>query len=176
MFAEPPKSFPVAHGSAESRTAPYLRAMSSADLRLVPSASTNVVGRVMNWSVSFEAIQMKRGESSVVCGIFPALAKCQRRTESAVAQPTHEPVDFWSLIFHQSARRSLVEGMRGAVAIMSASCAVRNVQSSSVSGDGTTFRIRFGWRFLDARLRGLGFGFGACLRPAMGYLLRACWD
>ena len=48
MFAEPPKSLPVAHGSAESRTAPYLRAMSSADFRLVPSASTNVVGLVMN--------------------------------------------------------------------------------------------------------------------------------
>ena len=110
--------------------------MSSADFRLVPSASTNVVGRVVNWSVSFEAIQMKRGESIVVCGSLPALTKCQRRTESAVAQPTHEPVDFWSLIFHQSARRSLVEGTRGAVAIMSASCAFRNVQSSSLRATG----------------------------------------
>jgi hypothetical protein len=54
---------------------------------------------------------------------------------------------------------------------MSASCAFRNVQSSSLAGDGMTFRIRFGWRFLDARLRGFGFGFGACRRPAMGYLL-----
>ena len=50
---------------------------------------------------------------------------------------------------------------------MSASCAFRNVQSSCVLGDGTTFRIRFGWRFLDARLRGVRFGFGACLGLAM---------
>src|SRR5687768_10061283 len=118
--------------------------MSSADFRLVPSASTKVVGRDVNWSVSFDAIQMKRGERSVDCGSLPDLTKCQRRTESAVAQPTQEPVDLWSLILHQSARRSLVEGTRGAVAIMSASCAFRNVQSSSLSGDGMTFRIRFG--------------------------------
>ena len=44
---------------------------------------------------------MKRTESSVGW-MRPALTKCQRSSESAVAQPTHEPVLPWSPIFHQS--------------------------------------------------------------------------
>ena len=47
-----------------SRTTPNLRATSSAVFRLVPSVSMNVVGRVMNGSVSFAAIHMNLGERS----------------------------------------------------------------------------------------------------------------
>ena len=103
-------------GQERERRVPHgaeLRAMSSADLRLVPSVSIKVVGRVMNWSVSFEAIQMKRGESLASCVIRPALTKCQRSRESAVAQPTQDPVVPWSPTFHQVARRSFGTGRRG---------------------------------------------------------------
>ena len=151
------------NGSTESRTTPNLRAMSSAALRLVPSASMNVVGRVMNGSVSFEAIQTKRGESTSVSAIRPFLTKCQRSTESAVAQPTQEPVEPWSATFHQAERRSFEAGIGGAAITMSASWAVSKVQSSSVFGEGLTLRIRFGCRLRDAFrrvvLRGLATGY-----------------
>ena len=52
-----------------------------------------VVGRVTNGSVSFEAIHMKRGERSWLVVSLPDLTKCQRSSESALAHPTHEPVD-----------------------------------------------------------------------------------
>ena len=78
----------------------------------------------MYWSVSLDAIQMKRGESSSVFLMRPAWTKCQRRSPSAVPHPTHEPVDPWSLIFHHAARRSLLGGIVGAVAT-AASCARR---------------------------------------------------
>ena len=136
--------------------------MSSADLRLVPSVSMKVVGLVMNGSVSFEAIQTNRGESRVVWGMRPFLTKCQRRTESAQAQPTQEPVEPWSATFHQVARRSFDAGIDGAAMTMSASAAVSNVQSSSCFGEGFAFRIRFGCRLRAAfRLvvfRGLATG------------------
>ena len=67
----------------------------------------NVVGELENSSVSFEAIQMKRLDTVSVCLIRPDLTKCQRSSASAVAQPTHEPVEPWSPIFHQVSRRSL---------------------------------------------------------------------
>jgi len=70
-----------------------LRATSSAVFRLVPSVSMKVVGRVTNGSVSFEAIHMKRGERSWLVVSLPDLTKCQRSSESALAHPTHEPVD-----------------------------------------------------------------------------------
>ena len=76
-----------------SLTAPNLRETSSAALRLVPSASTNVVGRELNSSVSLAAIHWKRGEISSLCPIRFVLTKCQRSTPSALAQPTHEPVE-----------------------------------------------------------------------------------
>ena len=85
-------------------------------MRLVPSLSMNVVGWVMYWSVSFDAIQMKRGESSSVFLMRPACTKCQRSSPSAVPHPTHDPVDPWSLIFHHVARRSLLGGIVGALA------------------------------------------------------------
>ena len=62
-------------------------------MRLVPSASMKVVGWVTIWSVSFDAIQMKRGDRSSVFLIRPAFTKCQRRSPSAVPHPTHDPVD-----------------------------------------------------------------------------------
>ena len=80
------------NGSTCSRTAPYFRDTSSAALRLVPATSMKVVGAEKNWSVSFEAIQVKRGASFSLCLSRPALTKCQRSTASAVAQPTQEPL------------------------------------------------------------------------------------
>ena len=50
-------------GSSVSGTAPYFRKMSTAALRLVPAPSIIVSGALTNWSVSFEAIQVKRGDS-----------------------------------------------------------------------------------------------------------------
>src|SRR6188474_170806 len=70
-----------------------------------------VVGRVTNGSVSFEAIHMKRGERSWLVVSLPDLTKCQRSSESALAQPTQEPVDPWSLMVHQVVRRSLDVGI-----------------------------------------------------------------
>jgi hypothetical protein len=85
-------------------------------LRLVPSVSMKVVGRLMNWSVSLEAIHTKRGDRRSRFSMLPALTKCQRRTESAVAQPTQDPVDPWSPIRHHDSRRSLEAGIAGAAA------------------------------------------------------------
>jgi hypothetical protein len=70
----------------------------------------------MYWSVSLDAIQMKRGDSSSSFLIRPAFTKCQRRSPSAVPHPTHDPVDPWSLIVHHAARRSLLGGIAGALA------------------------------------------------------------
>jgi len=121
-----------------------------------------VVGRVMSWSVSFEAIQTKRGESGSVLEIRPALTKCQRSTESALAQPTQDPVEPWSATFHQVERRSFEAGIAGAAATMLASSAVWNVQSSADLGEGLQFRMRFGCRlaagFRFAGFRGLATG------------------
>ena len=160
----PGYSDPDLNGRTASRTAPNLRATSSADFRLVPSVSMNVVGWVMYWSVSLEAIQMKRGASSSSRLRRPALTKCQRSRPSAVAQPTHEPVASWSLIFHHVARRSLAVGIAGAAATMSASTAWSKVQSSSAFGEGLTLRMRFGCLVVRRRVvRRLGAGMAANL-------------
>jgi hypothetical protein len=66
--------------------------MSSAPFRLVPSASMNVVGCETNSSVSLDAIQMNRTDSSDLFGSRLSCTKCHRRSESAVAHPTQEPV------------------------------------------------------------------------------------
>ena len=62
-------------GSKVSGTTPYLRQMSMAALRVVPAASMKVSGRLTNASVSFEAIQVKRGDSSSVLVSFPAATR-----------------------------------------------------------------------------------------------------
>src|SRR5262245_45130594 len=114
----------------------------------------NVVGRVTNGSVSFEAIHMKRGERSWLVVSLPALTKCQRSSESALAQPTQDPVEPWSLIVHQVARKSFDVGtVAVAAAATSARAASSKVQSSSVLGDGLQLRIRFCRRGLDVRRR-----------------------
>src|SRR5262245_17423766 len=104
----------------------------------------NVVGRWIDWSVSFEAIQTNRGDSSWLVARRPALTKCHRSMESAVAQPTQDPVVPWSLIAHQPARRSFEVGIAAGAgaATMFASAACSNVQSSSVFGDLLTLRMR----------------------------------
>src|SRR4051794_3404470 len=124
-----------------------------------------VVGSVMNASVSLADIQMKRGDSSSGLPTRPALTKCQRSTPSAVAQPTHDPVAPWSLIFHQAARRSLLAGIAGAAATMSAAAACSNVQSSSTFGDGLQLRIRLTRRVVARRVVALRFGAGMALPP-----------
>ena len=53
----------------------------------------NDVGWLVYVSVSLDAIQMKRGESSSVFLMCPAWTWCQRRRPSAVPHPTHEPVE-----------------------------------------------------------------------------------
>ena len=58
-----------------SGTTPYLRQMSMAALRVVPAPSMKVSGRLTNASVSFEAIQVKRGDSSSVLVSFPAATR-----------------------------------------------------------------------------------------------------
>jgi hypothetical protein len=93
-----------------------------------------VVGRVTNGSVSFEAIHMKRGERSWLVVSLPDLTKCQRGSESALAQPTQEPVDPWSLMVHQVVRRSLEVGIVAVAAAISDFAASSKVQSSSVFG------------------------------------------
>src|SRR5215470_5845691 len=85
---------------------------------------------------------MNRGESRSSLATRLALTKCQRSTPSAVAQPTHDPVVPWSLTFHQAARRSLLAGIVGAAATMSAPAACSNVQSSSTLSDGLQLRTR----------------------------------
>ena len=104
----------------------------------------NVVGELANSSVSLEAIQMNRLDSVSVFLMRLDLTKCQRSSASAVAQPTHEPVEPWSPIFHQSSRRSLVLGGAAAAAARTrpAAAACSSCQSRSVSRDGSTLRIR----------------------------------
>ena len=103
-----------------------------------------VVGEFENSSVSFEAIQMKRLDTVSVCLIRPDLTKCQRSSASAVAQPTHEPVEPWSPIFHQVSRRSfdLGSGSGGGARSRPAAVACSSCQSRSVSRDGSTLRTR----------------------------------
>jgi hypothetical protein len=108
----------------------------------VPAESMNDVGCRSNWSVSLAAIHWKRVDRTSVLAIRPAWARCQRNTESAVAQPTQEPVAPWSPIFHQvSSRRSFADGT-SAVASTPASSALWYFQSLSGSGEGTQLRIR----------------------------------
>jgi hypothetical protein len=77
------------------------------------------------------------------------LTKCQRSSESALAQPTQEPVDPWSLMVHQVVVGLSTSGScrrRGDFGLGASS----KVQSSSVFGDGLQFRIRFAgaaWSF-----------------------------
>jgi hypothetical protein len=94
-----------------SCTAPNFLDMSSAVFKLVPANSINVVGSDTKSSVSFDAIQINRGESKSFFPIQLALTKCHRRTESAVAHPTHEPVPPWLPIFHHDSRRSFDAGI-----------------------------------------------------------------
>ncbi|SKT60536.1 Uncharacterised protein [Mycobacteroides abscessus subsp. abscessus] len=61
-------------------------------------------------SVSFEAIQVYRGESSVPWANRPACTNMYRATPAVDAQPTQEPVFFWLPIFHQGCRRSTLAG------------------------------------------------------------------
>jgi hypothetical protein len=118
-----------------------------------------------------EAIQMNRGESGDVAVMRPAVTKCQRSTESAHAQPTHDPVEPWSLIVHQVARRSFAAGMLGAASTISASAAVSNVQSSSGFCEGFALRILFGCRLrAGSRLRA-GFRLVVFRGLATGHLL-----
>ena len=127
-----------------SRTAPHLRKTSRAALSDVPSDSMNVVGWATNWSVSLAAIQGKRVDSGSFLAIRPACTRCQRTTESALAQPTQDPVAPWSPIFHQvSSRRSFERGADLAEeASNPASSALCSCQSLSVFGDGTQLRMR----------------------------------
>src|SRR5215207_5657400 len=81
----------------------------------------------------------------------PAFTKCHRSTESTVAHPTHEPVEPWSPICHQSSRRFMMDGIAAAVSTTPASAAARNRQSFSVSRDGMQFRIRGGCLFFLAK-------------------------
>jgi hypothetical protein len=97
---------------------------------------------------------MKRGERSWLVVSLPAFTKCQRRSESALAHPTQEPVEPWSAIVHQLVRRSFELGTAAvAAAATSAREASSNVQSSSVFRDGLQFRILFCRRALVVRRR-----------------------
>jgi hypothetical protein len=137
--------------------------MSSAALRLVPSDSMKVVGCAVNSSVSLAAIQMKRGDNNCLLASRPALTKCQRITESAVAQPTQEPVERWSLIAHHFSLRSFDAGI-GVTATMPAAMALSKRQSFWVSGEGMQLRMRIpdgvtalvSCRFADRVARGDG--------------------
>ena len=112
-------------------------------MRLVPAISMKVVGAESNWSVSLAAIQAKRTESRSARWMRPALTKCQRNSESAVAQPTQEPVLPWSPTFHHVVRRSFELGIvAGAAASRPACSAWSYLQSRSVSRDGSQLRIR----------------------------------
>ena len=70
------------------------------------------------------------------------MTKCQRSTESADAQPTHEPVAFWSPTSHHVSRRSLAFGTAAAASNVPASTAVSAAQSRSAFGEGMTFSTR----------------------------------
>jgi hypothetical protein len=72
---------------------------------------------------------------------LPASTNIHRKTESAVAQPTHEPVDSWLLIFHHDWRRSFEAGMAAGAASTPASVALSKLQSFSVFLEGRTLRI-----------------------------------
>jgi hypothetical protein len=100
-----------------------------------------VVGWEMNRSVSLEAIQMNLGDSNWSFGNQFALTKCHRRTESAVAQPTQDPVLSWFPIFHQCSCKSFDGGIAGLAAMSLAPTAFSIRQSLSVSRDGTQFKI-----------------------------------
>src|SRR5512137_2121447 len=68
-------------------------------------------------------------------------------TESAEAQPTQDPVLFWSPIFHQAARRSLDEG-RAALAASRPACTAFSIfQSFSTFREGMQFKIRSPYLF-----------------------------
>ena len=97
-------------GRSLSNATPVLRATFTAALVIVPASSRKVSGSALSASVSLLAIQTWRGESIVFLASFPAWTMCHRTTPSAVAQPTHEPVASWSLIFHHVARRSTLDG------------------------------------------------------------------
>ena len=122
----------------------------------------------MNWSVSLDAIQVKRGESSSAFLIFPAWTKCQRSSPSAVPHPTHEPVEPWSLIFHHVARRSLLGGIVGAAATAADFSACSNAKSASTFSDGMQLRIRLGPRAPARRLVVRRFGAGMAIPPGPG--------
>src|SRR4051812_37840679 len=121
----------------------------------------NVVGCEPSESVSFDAIQMKRLDIVSVFLILLALTKCQRSSASAVPQPTHDPVEPWSPIFHHASRRSLDFGIAAGAASSPAASACWISQSRSVSRDGTTLRTRF-TRFGFARRLAARFGGGIC--------------
>jgi hypothetical protein len=61
---------PSLNGSRDSGTAPYLFRKIMAAFRLVPASSTKDCGLLVNSSVSFEAIQVQRGESNPGFGIL----------------------------------------------------------------------------------------------------------
>ena len=62
-------------GSSVSGTAPYFRRISTAAFRLVPAPSIIVSGLEVNSSVSFDAIQVNRGDSFAFWASLPALTK-----------------------------------------------------------------------------------------------------
>ena len=94
-------------------------------------------------SISLAAIHTKRTERWSVSAIRLSLTRCQRTSESAVAQPTHEPVCIWSPTSHHGARRSTDAGSGPGAATVSDCNAWSSPQSSSVFCDGMQFRIRF---------------------------------
>ena len=102
------------NGSSVSNATPCLRATSSAAFNVVPASSMNVSGRAVNESVSLEAIHRWRGESISLCLMRRALVIRYLTTPSAEAQPTHDPVLSWLLIFHHEARRSTDAGSAAA--------------------------------------------------------------
>ena len=90
-------------GSSDSSATPNLRTTSSPAFRLVPSVSRNVDGNASRWSVSLAAIHTWRAESGSSGASRPASTRCQRTSESATVQPTHEAVWPWSAIGCQGA-------------------------------------------------------------------------
>ena len=100
----------------------------------------NDVGCRSNWSVSLAAIHWKRVDRTSVLAIRPAWARCQRKTESAVAQPTQEPVALVAdlppgVVAEVFRRRNLGDRQH-------TSSALWYFQSLSGSGEGTQLRIR----------------------------------
>src|SRR4051812_29856160 len=104
----------------------------------------NVEGSLVNSSVSLAAIHRNRGDRRSCDRRRPALVRCQRSTESARAQPTHEPLAPWSPIcHHESSRKSLLVGGAVCEKTSPAALALDNFQSSSVFCDGKQLRMRF---------------------------------